>query len=104
VFFPEVRQTDLTLLPRLAETVSTMGDAGLTLLAVDEVMVPCGLSRREDFVRLQARALSTFEYLSDTTIDAGFTRIADTLAQDPEADQPAPPVPSDLLVFEVALP
>ena len=98
-YFPEVRQADLALLPHLAETLSIIGEAGLSLLAVDEVMVPCGLSRRADFTRLQARALSTLEHLGDATIEAGFTRIADGLAHDPRADRPAPPLRSDLLVF-----
>ena len=98
-WFPEVYATDRTLLPSLAETTAAMTAAGWEVLAIDEVASPGGLTRREDFARLQHRSLSTFENLPDTVVDEGMDRIAAALAVDTEADRPAPIEPQDLLVF-----
>ncbi|HEY2813576.1 MAG TPA: class I SAM-dependent methyltransferase [Acidimicrobiales bacterium] len=98
-WFPEVYETDRTLLPSLAETMDTITTAGWELVAVDEVVLPAVLTRREDFARLRYRSLSTLEYLDDRVVTEGIERIASALALHPEADRPAPVAPQDLLVF-----
>jgi ubiquinone/menaquinone biosynthesis C-methylase UbiE len=98
-WFPEVYETDRKWLPSLAETVETVTAHEWELVAVDEVVVPAVLTRRQEFVRMQSRGLSTLEYLDDHVVDEGMTRIARALARHPEADRPAPVAPQDLLVF-----
>jgi SAM-dependent methyltransferase len=98
-WFPEAHALDLALLPSLAETVATLEGVGWEFEAVDEVAVPSGLTRREDFARLQHRALSTLEHLDDPVVEAGFQRIAAALVDDPGADDQVPAVTHDLLVF-----
>jgi len=98
-WFPEVYQTDRALLPSLTQTTATITSSGWELLAVEEVELPRVLTRRQDFERLQYRSLSTLEYLDDRVVDEGIARIASALAINPDADQPAPVAPQDLLVF-----
>jgi ubiquinone/menaquinone biosynthesis C-methylase UbiE len=98
-WFPEVHVLDRALLPSLVRTVATLESTGWEFVAIDEVAVPSGLTRRQDFDRLQYRALSTLEYLDQRVVEAGFQRIASALADDPGADEPTPAATYDLLVF-----
>jgi len=98
-WFPEVYETDRTLLPSLTQTVETITTAGWGLVAIDEVELPAGLTRREDFARLTHRSLSTLEHLDDNVVDEGLARIASALAVHPDADRPAPVTPQHLFVF-----
>jgi SAM-dependent methyltransferase len=98
-WFPEVYETDRTVLPSLADTKATITAAGWELVAIDEVPIPSVLSRRQDLERLQHRSLSTLEHLDDRIVDTGIRRIASALALRADADQPAPIAPQDLLVF-----
>jgi hypothetical protein len=83
----------------LAETITTVTTAGWDLVAVDQVALPAVLTRRQDFARLQHRALSTLEHLDARAVDQGMDRIAAALAVQPDADDPVPVEPQDLLVF-----
>jgi len=98
-WLPEVHDADRTLLPSLADTVATITTAGWELVAIDDVVLPAAMTRREDFARLQQRSLSTLEYLDDTVVNQGIERIAAALAVHADADRPAPVAPQDLLVF-----
>ena len=98
-WFPEVYETDRRWLPSFAETAATITMAGWSFVAVDEIVIPAVLTRRQDFARLQHRALSTLEHLDDSVVDQGIGRIAAALAVDPDLDRPAPVAPQDLLVF-----
>jgi hypothetical protein len=71
--------------------------AGWQPLAVDQVVTGTARSRRHDFERLQLRALSTFEHLTEAEIAEGFAAIAAALETDP-ADGPVITA-ADLLVF-----
>jgi ubiquinone/menaquinone biosynthesis C-methylase UbiE len=99
--FPRAREIDLAMAAPLASTVSTLGEAGWDLIAVDEVN-PVGrpVTCAEDFARLQSRVLSTFEHLSDKEIELGFATLAAVVARN--ADRLAPRLPTDLLVFTKA--
>jgi SAM-dependent methyltransferase len=98
-WFPEVYETDRKWLPSLAKTVETISAHDWELVAVDQVVVPAVLTRRQEFERMQSGALSTLEHLDDHVVDEGMTRIATALARHPDADRLAPVAPQDLLVF-----
>jgi ubiquinone/menaquinone biosynthesis C-methylase UbiE len=98
-WFPEVYETDQKWLPPLVETIETITSAGWELVALDEVVLPAVLTRKQDFARLQSRALSTLQHLDGHVLDEAMTRIATALQGHPEADRPAPVAPQDLLVF-----
>ena len=98
-WFPEVNAIDRAVLPSLAETVSTLLSARWELLAIDDLVMPTGWTKRQDFERLRSRALSTLEYLDDDVVEVGLQRIAASLDHDPNTDEPAPAASHDLVVL-----
>jgi ubiquinone/menaquinone biosynthesis C-methylase UbiE len=100
-YLPRARDVDQAAYEPFALVVDTFTGAGWELVEHTQVKPEEGRTRRADFERLQLKALSTFEHLSDEEVEAGFSAIAAALADD-SASQPvdtADDVLADLLVF-----
>lgn len=99
-WFPRAREVDRAVHEPKAVTVDTLAAAGWTLVTHELVEFETAPSRAEDFERIQLRALSTFEHLTDEETAEGFAAIAAGLAEagDTEPDGPVV-IPADLLVF-----
>jgi ubiquinone/menaquinone biosynthesis C-methylase UbiE len=96
-YFPRAEEVDRTIYCPLEEVVASFGEAGMRFLDLDEVDHLTAHSLAEDFARLQLRALSTFEHMSDEEVDEGFRAIEAGLRATPDSG----PVRArgDLLVF-----
>ncbi len=94
---PEWRDVDTRQFRSQAEVKADFTGAGWTFLARDEVTWPRSASLAEDLERLELRAVSVFEHLSDEVVDAGFARIEAAL---PTLDHGPQYETSELLVFQ----
>ncbi len=95
--FPRAEAVDREIYEPLRVVRATFEAAGWRWIALDEVTAETARSRRHDFERLQKRALSTFEHLTETEITEGFAAIESALEADP-TDGPVAAT-ADLLVF-----
>jgi ubiquinone/menaquinone biosynthesis C-methylase UbiE len=95
--FPRAEAVDRELYEPLRVVQETFQAAGWHSIALDAVTAETAPSRRHDFERLQKRALSTFEHLSEEEIAQGFAAIEAALEADP-TDGPVAAA-ADLLVF-----
>ena len=96
--FPRAREVDRAMYETLVEVLDTLGAAGWRQVALEQVVFETTVDRAEDFSRLQLRALSTFEFLTEEETADGFAAIGASLAA---GNEPAGPVlvPADLLVL-----
>jgi hypothetical protein len=72
---PEWRKVDQAQFRSEREVIGDFIDAGWTLVAHDEVNWRRSASLAEDFHRLELRAVSAFEHMSEDLVEAGFARI-----------------------------
>ncbi len=94
---PEWRQVDAAQFQSEAEVKSDFARAGWTLVSRDEVTWLRSATLADDYERLQLRAVSLFEHLSEEVAQAGFARIEaalPSLARGPQYET------SQLLVFQ----
>jgi ubiquinone/menaquinone biosynthesis C-methylase UbiE len=97
-WFPRAREVDRTMYEPKAMVLDTFAAAGWNAVAHEQVEFETSSSRAADFERLQLRALSTFEHLTEEETAEGFAAVAAGMA---EAAGPEGPVvvPADLLVL-----
>lgn len=95
-YFPRAEEIDRGMYEPFETVVDRLTHHGWAFENLDEVEVVVAASRHEDFQRLQHRALSLFEFLSETEIQEGFAAIGEALRR--EADSPVRRT-SDLLVL-----
>jgi ubiquinone/menaquinone biosynthesis C-methylase UbiE len=95
-YFPKAQRIDEAMYETFESVVERFSRHGWKYTNLDEVSVVAAASRREDFERLQKRALSLFEFLTEDEIKEGFEAIEETVDEQPDA-----PVlhTSDLLVL-----
>jgi SAM-dependent methyltransferase len=94
---PEWRDVDRAQFRTEKEVTGDFTGAGWTLVSRDEVTWLRSANLAEDFGRLQLRAVSAFEHMSEEVVDAGFARIEAAL---PALDAGPQYETSDLLVFQ----
>lgn len=97
-WFPRAREIDRTMYEPKATVLETFASAGWEAVAHEQVEFDTAPDRAADFARLQLRALSTFEHMTEAEAEAGFAAIAAGMAEDPEPGGPVL-VPADLLVL-----
>jgi SAM-dependent methyltransferase len=97
-FFPGARRVEQQMFPSLTEVVRLFDEAGITVVALDEVRETMAPSLAAYAERLRLRAISTFEYLGEDEIRSGFAAL-DRAAQ--AEDVPPQPITmdADLLVL-----
>jgi ubiquinone/menaquinone biosynthesis C-methylase UbiE len=96
-YFPRAREVDVAMYEPLRKVVERFYLHGWSQVALDQVTFVAAESPRQDFERLQQRALSLFEFLTSDEIDEGFAQIARALP----SEQDGPVVHSgDLLTLE----
>jgi len=99
-FFPSANEIERRLFPRSDEVIETFGAAGLEFVALEQVRECFASSFAEYTERLKHRAISTFEFLSEPEIDAGFARMDEVVAA--EVEPRAVEADVDLMIFEAA--
>jgi ubiquinone/menaquinone biosynthesis C-methylase UbiE len=94
---PEWRELDREQFRSVEEVNRDFADAGWTFASHDEVAWRRSASLAEDFEKLQLRAVSVFERMSEELAEAGFARIDEAL---PSLDDGPQYETSNLLVFQ----
>jgi len=74
-WFPEARAIDEARLPRIEAVCQSFQQAGFSIVAIESIEQQIDTSLEVHFQRLQKRAISTFEFLTDEQIEAGFARM-----------------------------
>ena len=96
-FFPRAREIELQMFPTLREVEALFADVGLHRVALVEVQECMADSLAEHAERLQHRAISTFEHMSEDEIRSGFDRLDRAVADE---EEPLPVITrSDLLIM-----
>jgi len=96
-FFPSAPRVERELFPSLTEVVRLFGAAGFTVAGLDRLRVTMAPSLAAYAERLRLRAISTFEYLAEDEIRAGFAAL-DRAVRAEDVPQPVG-VDGDLLVL-----
>jgi hypothetical protein len=98
-YFPRARSLEEQLFPSYAEVVGLFTAAGLRVVALDSVHQEFAPSLRDYARRLELRAISIFEYLTEEEIQSGFEDLRAAV----EAEHEPEPIEEDcdLLVLEV---
>ena len=94
---PEWKKVDTAQFRSEEEVKRDFTGAGWTLVSRDQVTWLRSANLAEDFERLQLRAVSTFEHMSEEVVEAGFARIEaalPSLGYGPQYET------SELLVFQ----
>jgi hypothetical protein len=94
---PEWRAIDTGQFRSEEEVTRDFTSAGWTFVARDAVTWLRAATLSEDFEKLQLRAVSLFEHMSEEAIDAGFAKIQAAL---PTLDGGPQRETSDFLVFQ----
>ena len=96
-FFPRATEIERGMFPTVDEVVEVFGAVGLRRIAFDSVPVRLADNLAAQADRLRLRAISTFEFLTEEEIEAGFAALDAAVAAD-ETGAPVEGV-SDLLVL-----
>jgi ubiquinone/menaquinone biosynthesis C-methylase UbiE len=94
-YFPGARAIEQRLFPSYPETVELFTAAGLRVAALDRIRVQVAPNLAEYARRLELRAISVFEYLTEDEIQRGFAELRAAVAADRE---PGPVVPDSALL------
>jgi ubiquinone/menaquinone biosynthesis C-methylase UbiE len=96
-FFPRATEIERGMFPTVAEVLDVFAEVGLRQLALEAVPARLADSLAAHAEKLRLRAISTFEFLTDAEIEAGFAALDAAVA----ADVDGAPVEgnSDLLVL-----
>jgi ubiquinone/menaquinone biosynthesis C-methylase UbiE len=96
-YFPRAAEIEREMFPTVDEVVEVFGGVGLRRIELDAVPVRFADSLAAHAQRLRLRAISTFEFLTEAEIEAGFAALDAAVA----ADETGAPVEgrSDLLVL-----
>ncbi len=82
-WFEGAREAELKMFPTTGEVEAMFAAVGLERLALDVVRERYADSLAEQAERLKTRAISTFEYLDEAAIEAGFRKLDEAVARDP---------------------
>jgi len=96
-YFPRVTEIERGMFPTVAQVLEVFGEVGLSQVALEAVPVRLAENLAAYADRLRLRAISTFEFLTEEEIEAGFAALDAAVA----ADETGAPVESasDLLVL-----
>jgi ubiquinone/menaquinone biosynthesis C-methylase UbiE len=83
VWFEGAYEAELKMFPTTTEIEAMFAAVGLERLALDVVRERYAASQAEQAERLKTRAISTFEHLDETAIEAGFSKLDEAVARDP---------------------
>jgi hypothetical protein len=78
--FPRAREVDAGMYPSYEEVLACFASGGFAVEALDTVRFQIASSGREAFERFRLRAISTFEFLDEDEIEAGFASMEAALA------------------------
>lgn len=84
VWFEGAHEAELKMFPTTAEVEAMFGAVGLRQLALDVVRERYADSLAEQAERLKTRSISTFEHLDEAAIEAGFRKLDEAVARDPD--------------------
>jgi ubiquinone/menaquinone biosynthesis C-methylase UbiE len=96
-YFPRAIEIEQRMFPTVGQVLDVFGDVGLRQVALAEVPVRLADNLAAYADRLRLRAISTFEFLTDEEIEAGFAALDVAVATD-VTGKPVESV-SDLLVL-----
>ena len=96
--FPRGFEVDASLFQPLHEVIAMFTSAGWRVASFGTVTEPSSGTRGDMLERLRLRTLSFFAQLSPDELEAGFRRLEQAVAADPDA--PAPVFPEPLLTLE----
>ena len=96
--FPDGYEVDASLFQPLHEVIATFTSVGWRVASFGTVTEPSSGTRADMLERLHLRTLSLFAQLSPDDIEAGFRRLEQAVAADPDA--PAPVFAEPLLTLE----
>jgi ubiquinone/menaquinone biosynthesis C-methylase UbiE len=96
-YFPRAREIEQELFPSHAETEALFTAAGLRVVALDRVREQVAPSLAAYARRLELRAISIFEYLTEDEIERGFAAMRAAVDADPGVDPVE--LDADLLVL-----
>jgi ubiquinone/menaquinone biosynthesis C-methylase UbiE len=97
-YFPRGHEVDAAMYQSLHEVIATFTVIGWRVASFSAVAEPSGGTRRDVLERLRLRTLSTFAYLTPDELDAGFRRLEEAVAADPDGSVLADP--ATLLTLE----
>jgi SAM-dependent methyltransferase len=97
-YFPRGFEVDASMSQPLDEVIDTFRLAGWRVADFGTVTEPSGGTRGDMLERLRLRTFSTFAYFTPDDLEAGFRRLEQAVAADP--DTPVPDFPAPLLTLE----
>lgn len=97
-FFDRAREIEMAMFPTLAQVSEDFAGAGLDVLALDPVTEVYAANEAEAAEKLKMRAISVFEHMSETEIEAGFIRLDEWLSAGKAGTDPLS-IQGDLLVL-----
>jgi ubiquinone/menaquinone biosynthesis C-methylase UbiE len=97
-YFPRGYEVDAALFQPLHEVIATFTSLGWRVVSFGTVTEPSSGTRGDMLERLRLRTLSFFAQLSPHELEAGFRRLEQAVASDPDA--PAPVFDEPLLTLE----
>lgn len=96
-YFPRTRDIDAAWLPSIADIQRRFADSGFEVMPAEGVTYEVDASLADYCARIETRAISTLEHLSEEEFQAGLTALREAVARE---RQPAPVCATlDLLAF-----
>ncbi|MFJ9870113.1 class I SAM-dependent methyltransferase [Streptomyces sp. NPDC101165] len=99
-YFPRGYEADASIFQPLHEVIETFTSVGWRVASFGTVTEPSSGTRGAMLERLRLRTLSFFAQLSPDELEAGFLRLEQAVAEDPDA--PAPVFAEPLLTLELS--
>ncbi|MBN8552243.1 MAG: methyltransferase domain-containing protein [Caulobacterales bacterium] len=84
VWFDGAHEAELKMFPTTAEVEVMFAAVGLERLALDVVRERYADTLADQAARLKTRSISTFEHLDEAAIEAGFRKLDEAVARDPD--------------------
>jgi SAM-dependent methyltransferase len=97
-YFPRGHEVDASMYQPLDEVIDIFEPAGWRVADFGTIPELSGGTRSERLERLRLRTYSTFAYFAPGELEAGFRRLEQAVAADP--DTPVPDVPATMLTLE----
>ncbi len=97
-YFPRGHEVDTSMYQPLHEVIDIFEPAGWRVADFGVINEPSGGTRGEMLELLRLRAYSTFAYFAPDELEAGFLRLEQAVAGDP--DTPVPDTPATMLTLE----
>jgi SAM-dependent methyltransferase len=97
-YFPRGHEVDASMYQPLDEVISTFEPAGWRVADFRTITELSSGTRSDRLERLRLRTYSTFAYFTPDELEAGFRRLEQAVAADP--DTPVPDMPATMLTLE----